>query len=354
MTRLKGGGDSRRWLWIILLLALLGLGGYLLLRGNSAPLTLTQPAEGASVSDPVMITGTGKAGETVTVSENGASLKAAQVAQDGSFSVTLPTPAAGSHTYTVAQTGSGATLTRTVTAAAGTAVPDTAASSTDTPSAATDPSAASAAQTPSSAATTPSTATETPSAATPSAGASSSAPTATDLAFTTPATGSSVPAGALSLSGTGPADTDLSITEDGNTLGTARTDASGAWTFSVPSPAAGAHTYTVIAGSATSDLKLTVAAAAAQAGSCTKPFSLSLKDGARVRQPFRVGGEGSAKSYTVTVSRGSRQIGQKVLPLDASCGWSYTSKPGAGRITYALKESGQSAVARTVTLNVAR
>lgn len=108
------------------------------------------------------------------------------------------------------------------------------------------------------------------------------------------------------------------------------------------------------AGTEASDLKLTVTAAAAQAGRCTRPFSLSLKDGAQVRQPFRVGGEGSGKSYVVTVSRGGRQIGRKVLPLDAGCGWSYTSRPGAGRITYALKESGQGAAARTVTLNVTR
>jgi Bacterial protein of unknown function (DUF937) len=319
------------WWWLLPLVLLLGLGGCYLSQRNQTEtaLTLIQPAEGASVSGPVTLSGTGKAGETVTVSENATSLTTAQVGADGTFTATVPAPAAGPHTYTVSESGNAAALSRTVTAT----------------TAAVDTSAATAAQTPSNAVDTASSAATT----------ASSAVTArsTDLAFTAPAS-NSVPAGALTLTGTGPANTDLSITEDGNSLGTARTDASGGWTFSVPSPAAGAHTYTATAGTASTTLDLTVAAGTAQAGSCTKAFSLSLKDGAQVKEPFRFGGEGSGKSYVVTVSRGTRQIGQKVLPLDANCGWSYTSKPGAGRITYALKESGSSTAARTVTLNVTR
>jgi Bacterial protein of unknown function (DUF937) len=288
------------WWWLLPLALLLGVGGCYLSQQNQTGLALTQPAEGASVTGPVQL------------------------------SATVPAPSAGSHTYAVSESGGSAALSRTVTAA--------------------DPSAATTAQTPTD--QTPSSATETPSSAatTPSSAAAPS----TDLAFTAPAGGGSVPAGALILTGTGPASTDLSVTEDGNSLGTVRTDASGAWTFTVPSPAAGAHTYTATAGTASTTLDLTVAAGTTQAGNCTKPFSLSLKDGAQVKQPFRFGGEGSGKSYTVTVSRGARQIGQKVLPLDASCGWSYTSNPGAGRISYALKESGQNEVERTITLDVTR
>jgi Bacterial protein of unknown function (DUF937) len=318
------------WWWLLPLALLLGVGGCYLSQQNQTGLALTQPAEGASVTGPVQLSGTGRPGETVTVSENGAALTTAQVGPDGTFSATVPAPSAGSHTYAVSESGGSAALSRTVTAA--------------------DPSAATTAQTPTD--QTPSSATETPSSAatTPSSAAAPS----TDLAFTAPAGGGSVPAGALILTGTGPASTDLSVTEDGNSLGTVRTDASGAWTFTVPSPAAGAHTYTATAGTASTTLDLTVAAGTTQAGNCTKPFSLSLKDGAQVKQPFRFGGEGSGKSYTVTVSRGARQIGQKVLPLDASCGWSYTSNPGAGRISYALKESGQNEVERTITLDVTR
>ena len=173
-------------------------------------------------------------------------------------------------------------------------------------------------------------------------------------------------AGSLVLRGSGPANTDLSVSEDGNGLGQTKTDASGEWTFTVPSPSAGAHTYTATSGAQaasgtqaataaqSASLKLTVAAGTAQSGTCTKEFSLSLKDGQSVRQPFRFGGVGSGKSYVVTVSRPDRRIGQKTLSLDASCGWSYTSRPGAGKITYTLRQTGQQTVAAKITLNVTR
>lgn len=122
----------------------------------------------------------------------------------------------------------------------------------------------------------------------------------------------------------------------------------------MPGPAAGKHTYLATAGSDSTRLELTVAAGTASTGPCTKTFSLSLKDGQRVRQPFRFGGVGNGKSYVVTVSRPDRRIGQKTLPLDSSCSYSYTSKPGAGKITYTLRESGQSTVASKITLNVTR
>ena len=67
-------------------------------------------------------------------------------------------------------------------------------------------------------------------------------------------------------------------------------------------------------------------------------------------QPFRFGGVGSGKSYTVTIMRGERKIGSKVLPLDATCGYSYTSRPGAGTVTVA--QTGSADMASKVTLSV--
>jgi len=55
------------------------------------------------------------------------------------------------------------------------------------------------------------------------------------------------------------------LTLNGTSLGQTRTDASGAWNSQVLSPAARAQTYTATAGSASSALKLTVAAGTAQA-----------------------------------------------------------------------------------------
>jgi len=297
------------WLWLLPLLLLLLLGGCFLLRGKGvAGLTLTNPASAArgDAGTPITFTGTGRAGETVTVSENGTAVTTTKVGNDGQYSAEVPAPAAGPHTYTVSETGTDVTLNRAVTVAAAAAVP----------------------------------------VAVPSA--------STTLAISIPAGGNTFPAGALTLNGTGPANTSLKISEDGSSLGQTKTDATGAWTFEVPGPAAGSHTYTASAGQDTATLKLNVTAGTAQTGPCTKTFSLSLKDGQTVSQPFRFGGVGSGKSYTVTVSRGDRKIGSKGLPLDSSCSYSYTSKPGVGRVTYTLKETGQGTVASKITLNVTR
>ena len=302
------------WLWLLPLLLVLGLGGCFLL-GNQgvAGLTLSTPTSATRVraGAPLVFSGTGRAGETVTVSENGTAIATTKVDSGGQYSASVPAPSAGTHTYTVSETGTDATLSRAVMvlAAAAPVIP--------------------AARTP----------------ASPAPGA---------LTITAPAGESPVPAGSLVLKGNGPANTDLSIAEDGNNLGQTTTNASGAWTFTVPSPSAGAHTYTATSGAESTNLKLTVTAGSAQAGTCTETFSLSLKDGQTVRQPFRFGGVGSGKSYVVTVSRPDRRIGQKTLPLDASCGWSYTSRPGAGKVTYTLRETGQQTVAAKLTLNVIR
>ena len=304
------------WLWLLPLLLLLLLGGCFLLRGKGvAGLTLTGPASAArgKVGAPLTFTGTGRSGETVTVSENGTAVGTIKVSSDGQYSAEVSAPAAGTHTYTVSETGTDVTLDREVVVAAAAAVL----------------------------------------AAVPAAPGTSPA-ASTTLAIFAPAGGKTVPAGTLTLKGTGPASTSLDITEDGISLGQAKTDASGAWSFEVPGPAAGKHTYLATAGSDSTRLELTVAAGTASTGPCTKTFSLSLKDGQRVRQPFRFGGVGNGKSYVVTVSRPDRRIGQKTLPLDSSCSYSYTSKPGAGKITYTLRESGQSTVASKITLNVTR
>lgn len=301
------------WLWLLPLLLLALLGGCLLLRGKGvAGLTLTAPGSAARVStgEPVSFTGTGRAGETVTVSENGTAVTTTKVGSDGQYSASVPTSSAGTHTYTVSETGTDVTLNRAVTVAAA--------------------------------------------AATPTPAPTAAAGTSNTLAITTPANGGSIPAGIVSLAGTGPASTSLSISEDGTSLGQTQTDASGSWRFEVPGPATGPHTYTASDGQGNATLKLNVTAGTAQTGPCTETFSLSLKDGQTVKQPFRFGGLGSGKSYTVTVSRGDRKIGSKGLLLDRSCSYSYTSKPGVGRVTYTLRETGQSTIARTITLNVIR
>ena len=307
-----GGRRGLGWLWMLPLLLLVLLGGCFLLRGKpaTAPFAVTEPANGSAVSGAFVVKGTGTAGHEVTVSENGQPVGKATVNAEGIFSADVPAPSAGEHTYALAESGGSEALSLSVKAA-GTA------------------------------ATTP-------------AGAGDGMAGMGAFAVTMPAAGADLPAGAFDLKGTGKAGEELEIFEDGVSLGKATVGADGTWSLNVPSPATGAHTYTVKGpgGAELGSFKTTIAAAAASTADCTKDFSLSIKDGQSVAQPFRFGGVGSGKSYTVTIMRGERKIGSKVLPLDATCGYSYTSKPGAGTVTYTVAQTGSADMASKVTLSV--
>ena len=88
---------------------------------------------------------------------------------------------------------------------------------------------------------------------------------------TTPAQEADLPAGAFDLKGTGKSGEELKIFEDGVSLGKVMVGADGTRSLNVPSPATGAHTYTV-RGQGEAELgnfKTTVLAAAS-----TKDFSL--------------------------------------------------------------------------------
>lgn len=165
------------------------------------------------------------------------------------------------------------------------------------------------------------------------------------LAFSEPKDGSQVPAGSFVLRGVGkPGDT-LEVFEDNTSLGTVGVNPDGTWTLSVPPAAAGQHTYRAV-GSDQSEAstRLSIAQASGQVSCTDKTFALSnLSDGGLVNKPFRFGGVGSAQGYTITVRREGRVIGTKELPLDSTCGWSYTSNPGSGKITYEVREAGAAA-----------
>lgn len=92
------------------------------------------------------------------------------------------------------------------------------------------------------------------------------------------------------------------------------------------------------------------------AASCTKAFTLSVKDGDTVSNGFRFGGVGEGKGYEVTVTRGDgRTIGTKQLPLDQDCAYGYDSKPGAGTIKYDIRPFGadlSTKPTQTLTLTV--
>jgi hypothetical protein len=52
------------------------------------------------------------------------------------------------------------------------------------------------------------------------------------------------------------------------------------------------------------------------------------------------------------VKRGDRTIGTKDIALDATCGWSYQSKPGAGTITYEVRPLGDAAAEPLSAVNL--
>lgn len=176
------------------------------------------------------------------------------------------------------------------------------------------------------------------------------------FAITDPAAGAKLPAGGFNLSGTGKPGDEVEIFEDGTSLGKAKIGEDGKWTLAVPSPAAGDHAYSVKGpdGAELGMLNATIAApdANASAANCDKDYTLSISDGQTVNEPFRFGGVGKGKGYSVTVKRGDRTIGVKDIPLDATCGWAYQSKPGAGQVTYEVRPMGDAAAAALSTVNL--
>jgi hypothetical protein len=174
-----------------------------------------------------------------------------------------------------------------------------------------------------------------------------------DLAFTVPtpsgslrisepAGGAQLPAGTFQLRGIGTPGEELEVFEDNTSVGRVVVNPDGTWTLAVPPPTAGEHTYEVRSASTTDSIQVTVAAASGTAADCSKDFTLSFSDGQTVARPFRFGGEGAGKGYTVTVRRGERIVGTRDVALDATCGWSYRSNPGAGPITYEVRPIGAS------------
>ncbi|WP_135229551.1 DUF937 domain-containing protein [Deinococcus fonticola] len=336
-TTEKRGGFP--WWWI--LLPLLLLGGCWLTNQNrtttpatttgsasnqAASILVTNPSSDATLpAEPFTMSGTGPANTTLRIEDEGQEVVQATVDADGRWSAELPAPTAGEHTYSVIG-GEGVRSEFKVNVTEGATGTD-ATGGTETGS--TD--------------TTGTDSTETGTTDTGSTAAGSGT-----FAISEPAADATLAAGGFDLKGTGTAGDEVEVFEDGTSLGKVSIGDDGNWTYRVASPAAGAHTYSVKGpdGTELGNVATTVEAATGDASACTRDYTLSITDGQTVSEPFRFGGEGGAggaKGYTVTVKRGERTIGTKELPLDGACGWSYTSKPGQGAITYEVRPIGDSA-----------
>lgn len=260
-------------------------------------LSITSPSAGAElVAGSYSLQGTGLPSETLEIFDNEVKIGEALVGANGGWSFNLPSlPEAGRHLYQVRRIGDvqNAEVGVTVTAPSG------------------------------------------------------------ELGFSQPAEGARVSAQGFSLRGTGKPGEVLEIFEDGVSLGRVTVDGGGLWSLQVPPAAAGNRVYEVRREGQAEGLKLNLVVEQGTAQACTQAFSLSnLQAGGTVSRPFRFGGVGSARSYTVTVKRGERVIGSKELPLSQACGWSYLSNPGAGEITYEVRETGKESEPALSTINL--
>ncbi|GGR99095.1 DUF937 domain-containing protein [Deinococcus sedimenti] len=328
--------------WIIPLLLLLGLGGCWLVNQNrtdppaatgeaAASILVTNPTSGADLpAEPFTMSGTGPANADLTISDQGQEVGKATVGADGAWSAELPAPTPGEHTYSVDGGGGRSELKVNVTDASagteGTGTGSTEASTTET-------------------STTETSGTDT-----------GGTDTTATFAISEPAADATLPAGTFTLRGTGTAGQQVELFEDDTSLGNLTIGEDGTWSFDVPSPTAGAHTYALRGpdGTDLGTVTATISApdATASAADCTKDYTLSITDGQTVNEPFRFGGVGEGRGYSVTVRRGARVIGTKDVPLDATCGWSYQSRPGPGQITYEVRPLGDAAAAPLSTVNL--
>jgi hypothetical protein len=185
----------------------------------------------------------------------------------------------------------------------------------------------------------------------PSATAVTPPPTlisASSVAIAEPTPGTELTAGLFSLQGTATAGETVEIYENESSgqvlLGKVVADSDGKWTLEVPPVASEQRSFEALGAGkdkgtgATATYRFT---ASTVDTTCTEDFRFfqGLAEGSTISAPFRFGGLGTGKSYSVTVKRGGRQIGVKQIPLDSTCGWSYLSNPGLGAITYEVRET---------------
>lgn len=304
-ARTAVGAGWLLWAALALLLLLgflpgLGLRAFRLGLPPTTTVTINAPQNGSTlVAGTYSLQGTGRAGETLELYDGTAKLGNVPVGADGKWAFALPALAApGQHIYEARRSGQAAGVRTTVQV-----------QPSDMP------------------------------------------------LFAAPAEGSQVSASGFTLQGTGKAGQVLEVFEDGTSLGRLTVPENGQWSLTVPPPAPGNRVYEVRRQGETSGAKLNLVVQPPAVGTvCNQPFSLSnLQAGGTVSRPFRFGGVGSGQGYSVTVKRGTRVIGTKNLPLSAACGWSYLSDPGAGSITYEVRESGKPATEpplSTINLNV--
>ncbi|UBV42699.1 DUF937 domain-containing protein [Deinococcus taeanensis] len=352
------------FLWALIPVLLLLLGGYWWVnrQAPSAPVVNSAaPAPGLTVAAPPAgatlparsfpMSGTGPAGIALTVQDESGEVGATTVSENSTWTLEVPSPSAGTHTYIVSAGEDRAALTVTIAGEAGSASDDGAAPEERAVGAPADTGEPFTGVTDSSA---PAAAGGPTNTGVPQADALGTGPITAVFTVAAPTSGASLPAGGFTLRGSGPVGQTAELFEDDTSLGRLSVGADGLWTFNVPSPAAGRHTYRIrdAAGTGMGQVQLKVSASGARTANCTEPYTLSITNGQTVSEPFRFGGAGEGQGYTVTVRRGTRVVGTRDVPLDSTCGWSYQSRPGPGAITYEVRPLGGRAATPLSTVNL--
>ncbi|WP_261665391.1 DUF937 domain-containing protein [Deinococcus sp. Marseille-Q6407] len=291
--------------------------------------------------EPFVLNGTAPADEVLTITNQNGEILATETADgDGKWEVDMPAPMAGENVYTVTGTPSNAASTFKVQGVG------TASGATTSTTSTTSETATAAAP------------------ATSSASGTASGGTATEAAvpvtITEPASGANVPAESFTIAGKGQPNASYRLFEDGVNVGTFFADENGAWSADVTAPEPGNRKYVVVNedGNQAATLPVVVSQPVASKDcSANDVLSLSLDNGDTVSAPFRFGGTGSAKNYTVRVLRGKEGIGKTNVKNGTNCSWSYLSEPGGpedevGEITYEVTPEGATAPESTITLNV--
>ena len=183
----------------------------------------------------------------------------------------------------------------------------------------------------------------------------------TGVNVTEPTADAEVSAGGFNITGSGHPNTTYTTFEDGANIGSFTSGPDGTWSVDIPGPTPGPHTYTILDGQGNRVARVPVTVSAAGTNTaCTDDLTISLQDNATVSAPFRFGGRGGGNGYTVTVWRGTEQVGTRDVKLTGDCTWSYNSNPGGeegeqSTVRYEVRPAGQdnsTPAAGQVTLNV--
>lgn len=162
---------------------------------------------------------------------------------------------------------------------------------------------------------------------------------AASILVTNPTSDSNLPAAPFTMSGTGPANTSLSIEDQGQEVAKADIGADGKWSAEIPAPTVGEHTYSVIGGEGVrSEFKVNITDEAATTPAASNGTFAISEPAANAELPaggFDLKGTGKAGDE-VEVFEDGTSLGKVKIGDDGN--WNYhVASPAAGAHNYSVK-----------------